>query len=154
MLGAVLSLYDGSLLSIRVNGRCGQSQSPSIGLRQGCPLTATLSGIFIDALHNHLQSAGPAAEIQVRHVKLTELVYADDICLMVSSSGHPQALIDALIVYCATSHMTINVATTKVMMVSKPSARLPAPVATVFICTGILVEHVESQVLTTAALPI
>ena len=35
MLSAVQSLYDGSLLSMRVNGQCGQSQSPSIGLRQG-----------------------------------------------------------------------------------------------------------------------
>ena len=34
MLGAVQSLYDGSLLSMRVNGQCGHSQSPSIALRQ------------------------------------------------------------------------------------------------------------------------
>jgi len=31
MLGAVQSLYDGSLLSMRVNGQCGHSQSPSRG---------------------------------------------------------------------------------------------------------------------------
>jgi len=51
MLGAVQSLYFGSLLSMRVNGQCGHSQSPSLGLRQGCPLnphSATLFGIFIE----------------------------------------------------------------------------------------------------------
>ena len=37
MLGAVQSLYDSSLMSVRVTGQCGKSQSPSVGLRQGCP---------------------------------------------------------------------------------------------------------------------
>ena len=102
MLGAVQSLYHGSLLSMRVNGQCGHSQSPSIGLRQGCPLSATLFGIFIDGLHHHLQTRGPAAGVQIRHLKLTDLVYADDICLLAGSPQHLQALIDALVGYCAT----------------------------------------------------
>ena len=46
MLGAVQSLYGGSLLSMRVNGQCGHSQNPSTGLRQGCSLSATPFGIF------------------------------------------------------------------------------------------------------------
>jgi len=36
-------------------------------------------------LHHHLQTAAPAAGVQVRHLKLTNLVYADDICLLASS---------------------------------------------------------------------
>ena len=36
---------------------------------------------------------------------MTDLVYADDICLMASSPEHLQALIDALAVYCATLTM-------------------------------------------------
>ena len=42
MLGAIQSLYDGCLLSIRVNGVTEYIQTPSMGLRQGCPLSATL----------------------------------------------------------------------------------------------------------------
>ena len=136
MLGAIQSLYDGSLLSMRVGGQCGPSQSPSIGLRQGCPLSATLFGIFIDGLHNHLQTTAPTAGVQIRHLRLTDLVYADDICLVAGSPEHLQALIDALAVYCATLHMDINVAKTKVMAVSKPSVRQPPPVATVLTCNG------------------
>ena len=77
MLGAIQSLYDGSLLSMRIGGQCGPSQSPSIGLRQGCPLSATLFGIFIDGLHHHLQTTAPAAGVQIRHLRLTDLVYAE-----------------------------------------------------------------------------
>ncbi len=113
MLGAVQSLYHGSLLSMRVNGQCGHSQSPSIGLRQGCPLSATLFGIFIDGLHHYLQTTAPAVRVQIRHLKLTDLVYADDICLLAGSPQHLQALIDALVGYCATLHMEISVAKTK-----------------------------------------
>ncbi len=59
--------------------------------------------IFIDGLHHHLQTTAPAARIQVRHLKLTDLVYADDISLLAGSPQHLQALIDALVNYCATS---------------------------------------------------
>lgn len=144
MLGAIQSLYHGSLLSMRVGGQCGQSQSPSIGLRQGCPLSATLFGIFIDGLHHHLQTTAPAAGVQIRHLKLTDLVYADDICLMASSPEHLQALIDALVVYCAALHMEINVSKTKVMVVAKPAARAAPRMAAVFTCGGLPVQQVDT----------
>ena len=144
MLGAVQSLYHGSLLSMRVNGQCGHSQSPSIGLRQGCLLSATLFGIFIDGLHHHLQTTAPAAGVQIQHLKLTDHVYADDICLLAGSPQHLQALIDALVGYCATLHMEISVAKTKVMVVSRSLARLPSLEAAVFTCNGLLVEQVDT----------
>ncbi len=144
MLGAVQSLYFGSLLSMRVNGQCGHSQSPSIGLRQGCPLSATLFAIFIDGLHHHLQATAPAAGVQVRHLKLTDLVYADDICLLTGSPPHLKALIDALVSYCATLHMEISVAKTKVMVVSKSSAGSPTLAAVAFTCNGLPVRRVDT----------
>ena len=63
---------------------------------------------------------------------------------MASSPEHLQALIDALAVYCATLHMGVNVAKTKVMVVSKPFVRSPPPVASVFTCNGLPVEHVDT----------
>ena len=41
VLGAIQSLYDGCLLSMKVSGVTKDSQGPSMGLRQGCPLSAT-----------------------------------------------------------------------------------------------------------------
>ena len=55
MLGAVQSLYDNCLLSMRVSGFSGEGRTPSMGLRQGCLLSATLFGLFIDGLHQYLR---------------------------------------------------------------------------------------------------
>ena len=84
------------LLSIRVGGACGEGQTPAMGLRQGCPLSATLFGLFIGGLSHHLESMLPLAGIGLCGTRLRELVYADDICLLATSPAELQALIDAL----------------------------------------------------------
>ncbi len=137
MLGAIQSLYDGCLLSIRVNGVTGGRQAPSMGLRQGCPLSATLLGLFIDGLHCYLENAMPTACIQILQLRLRELVYADDICLLASSPGQLQALIDALAACCAALHMEISVPKTKVMVVSAAPT-----LSRTFTCNGNPVEQV------------
>ena len=60
MMGAVQSVYDNCLLSMRVSGYTGEGKTPSMGLRQGCPLSATLFGLFIDGLHHYLETVAPA----------------------------------------------------------------------------------------------
>ena len=65
MMGAVQFLYDNCLLSMRVSGYTGEGKTPSMGLRQGCPLSATLFGLFIDGLHHYLETVAPAARIQI-----------------------------------------------------------------------------------------
>ncbi|DBB17606.1 TPA: hypothetical protein ACH3X3_002655 [Trebouxia sp. C0006] len=77
MLGAVQSLYDNCLLFMRVSGYTGEGRTPSMGLQQGCPLSATLFGLFIDGLHHYLEAMAPAAGIQIQRLRLRELVYAD-----------------------------------------------------------------------------
>ena len=68
MFGAIQPLYAECLLSTRVDGMSGDSQFPSRGRRQGCPLTATLFSLFIDALHHHLETMAPQAGIQVQSI--------------------------------------------------------------------------------------
>ena len=72
-------------------------------------------------------------------MRLRELVYADDICLLASSPEQLQALIDALAAYCATLQMEISVPKTKVMIVSA----VLAPVVP-FTCNGNPVEQVAT----------
>ena len=71
-------------------------------------------------------------------MRLRELVYAEDICLLASSPEQLQTLIDALAAYCVTLQ-EISVPKTKVMAVST----VPAPFVT-FTCNGNPVEHVAT----------
>ena len=59
-------------------------------------------GLFIDGLHHYLEAAVPMAGIRILQMRLRELVYADDICLLAFSPEQIQALIDALAAFCAT----------------------------------------------------
>ena len=81
----------------------------------------------------------PAAGLQIQHLRLRELVYADDICLMASSPEQLQALIDALSSYCVILHMEISVPKTEVIVVSL----VPAP-AVAFSCNDNPIEQVTT----------
>ena len=78
---------------------------------------ATLFGIFIDGLHHHLQSTCPDAGVKVPSLRLTDLVYADDICLMATSAAQLQALVNALATFCQILHMQISVAKPETIVV-------------------------------------
>lgn len=55
MLGAVQTPYSDCLLAIKINGTCGNNQHLSIALKEGCPLSTILLGLFIDGSHQFLQ---------------------------------------------------------------------------------------------------
>ena len=131
MLGAVQSLNDNCLLSMRVSGFSGEGKTPSMGLRQGFPLSATLFGLFIDGLHHYQETVAPAAGIQIEHMRLRGLVYAEIVCLTAFSPEQLQALIDALSSYCAVLYMEISLAKTQFVIVS----HVPAPAVT-FSCNS------------------
>ena len=52
MLGAIQSLQDDCLLSMRVGSACTCSLAPFIGLRQGGPLSTTLFDAFAFGVHH------------------------------------------------------------------------------------------------------
>ena len=54
MLAAMKSLYASGTLSMKIGGAAGPCLVQQNGVRQGCPLSPTLSGIFVDGLHGHL----------------------------------------------------------------------------------------------------
>ena len=95
MQGIIQPLYDGCLLSVTTSGTFGDSWTPTIGLRTGCRLKATLFGLFIDGLHGYWR---PMLQVQPCRSSSCPcaLVYANDICLLASSTEHLQALLDVL----------------------------------------------------------
>ena len=120
MLAAVKSLHTDCLVAMGINGECGDSHHPSLGLKQGCPLSATLFGLFIDGLHQYLQDAVPDAGVRVQHLRITDLKYADDVCLLACFPDHLQSLIVAMECYCSTIHMEISTPKTKIITCRTP----------------------------------
>ena len=54
MLDALRSLYANTTVSMRVEGKTGLAVPSETGVRQGCPLSPTLFGLFLDGLHRFM----------------------------------------------------------------------------------------------------
>ena len=120
MLQAVKSLYDNSQLCVKVQGRTGQSVPSQTGLKQGCPLSPTLFGLFADGLHRSLAARCPdIGPVLSDGRRVPDLGYADDFVLLAESPQALQALIDATVQFCAATGMLISVDKTKVLVFSQ-----------------------------------
>ena len=113
----LFKVYTDCSLAMKINGFHGDMHNPSVGLRQGCPLSATLFGLFLDGLHHHLQVSVPDAGIKIQYTWLTDMEYADDVFLLAHCPSYLQALITALADYCQELHMQVSIAKTKVMII-------------------------------------
>ena len=71
----------------------------TMGVKQGCPMSPTLFGLYIDQLEHHLSShAQDAPSIQGQLVPI--LLYADDIVLLSKSASGLQHLLHVLHLFC------------------------------------------------------
>ena len=117
MLAAIQLLYATGSLSMKVGGTAGRPQVQHMGVRQGCPLSPTLFGLFFDGLHEHLSGLAPAPGLLLgsgRHLPF--LCYADDVVLLSDSSAGLQRLIDGMHHFCSVSGLVISVAKTEVVV--------------------------------------
>lgn len=135
MLGAVQSLYANATYAIKIKDRIGAPCPSLTGLKQGCPLSPTLFGLFIDGLSHHLASTCPAAGFEVSPgTKLSHLMYADDITLIAGSACELQDLIDAATLFCETVGLQISAAKTAIMCFPGSRASIS------FTCCGLAIQ--------------
>ena len=86
---------------MKVAGTAGEPRLQRMGVRQRCPLSPTLFGLFLDGLHEHMHSCAPAAGVQLRSGKwVSSLVYADDVVLLSWSASGLQLLLDSMNPFC------------------------------------------------------
>ena len=122
-LQAVRGLYDTATVAVRINGRCGEPLEYVSGVRQGCPLSPTLSGIFAVGLHLQLQAVAAADGLAVRpDMSLTDLGYADDFCLVSAAPDGLQRLIDAAALWCEGVGMLVSLDKTVFLEVTSCAA--------------------------------
>ena len=132
MLGALQSMYIGSTLSVNIQGRIGKQFVSEAGVKQGCPLSPTLFGIFLDGLEGYLKSwcEGIGPKVSDGNA-VPVLMYADDIALLATSEADLQMLIGQTGAFCKHVGLSISPAKSTVVVFSKES-----PVLRPFSCYG------------------
>ena len=117
MLATVKSLHEDSELLVNINGRVGPAVSSQTGVRQDCPLSPTLSGLFADSLHWYLQLYCPDDGFALADGTLVpDLGYADDFVLLAVSAAGLQRLLDAAGRFLASMAMVISIPKTFVLV--------------------------------------
>ena len=76
----------GGTMSMKVCGSSGAKGTAQVGVRQGCPMSPTVFGIFFDALC-HLQAECPLAGVQCRGSCIPSLFYAHNMVLLSASAS-------------------------------------------------------------------
>ncbi len=73
-------------LAIKIGGEMGELHTSRLGVKQGCRLSPTLFGLYMDALCGHLLHTVPGVEPRITTGQYVPvLMYADDIVLMATT---------------------------------------------------------------------
>jgi exonuclease III len=129
---AIASYYEHVHLTVRYDDGSYSSPFPStLGVKQGCPLSPTLFGLFIDQLWTRLEDramdhvAQPWTPVASRSLPRS-LFYADDLVLIGYSITELQCLLNELAGFCKSTHMEVNMAKTQVV-IFRSRSKLDSP---------------------------
>ena len=86
----------------------------NIVVRQGCPLSPLLFNLFVNDLPDAI--ANEVEGVTLNSLKVTCLMFADDLVLLADRPEGLQNSIDILGMYCRTQKLTVNVKKTKVLV--------------------------------------
>jgi Reverse transcriptase (RNA-dependent DNA polymerase) len=120
MLHAIKALYDvGVHMHIKTPAGTLDPIFATVGVKQGCPLSPTMFGIYIDGLQQHvaqhLPQAGPALDT-APHLRMSLLIYADDTAILANSADELQQLLTCVDDWCSAHGMTISTVKSEVVV--------------------------------------
>jgi hypothetical protein len=87
--------------------------SCGIGVKQGCPLSPLLFGLYLDGLEKHLDALDGDSPPQLADIVVKLLLYVDDLALMSETPQGLQKQIDAPFEFCVERQLVINVSKTR-----------------------------------------
>jgi hypothetical protein len=114
MLAAIASLYHNVQFSVKFADGLSPSFTGDTGVRQGCPLSPFLFGVFIEMLHDNIIAARPEGlgpflkSPQGQHVHIPILMFADDIVLIGLNAVQLQQLLEVLGAFCVEHDMLVS----------------------------------------------
>ena len=118
LLNIIIDMYRKMKCQVRTVDGSSTSFSLNNGLMQGESLSPTLFSILINDIV-YAMTKCCLMGVDINGVKVSVLKYADDIVLMATSPEGLQTGIDILKNYCEMNKLTVNVAKSKAMCVSK-----------------------------------
>ena len=86
-----------------------------MGVKQGCPLSATLFGLIVDGLEQHLMDTPGHDAPSLSGVLIPLLLYTDDLTIMSTTPAGLQRQLHALQLFCEQRQLSVNLAKTKVV---------------------------------------
>ena len=132
-LRLVAGLYHDVVLHIRVHDATAEVPT-SVGVRQGCPLSPLLFGLYVDDLHEFLISRCPnVGPLLGRHgmnsppVHAPDLMFADDTTLLALTATGLQELLDAFELYCMSKGLVINMTKSVIVVFRQQHTRQVQP---------------------------
>ena len=131
MLFAIAALYADVKYQIKFTNGLSKVFGGDTGVRQGCPLSPFLFGVFVEMLHERihaeLPAEGPSFEFTEPRVHVPLLLFADDVALLSYTPQGLQRLLQCLADFCDLNHLTVNQRKTKVVIFHKSMSRAPHP---------------------------
>ena len=123
----VKSMYKDIGYRVRVNNHLSPRFTGSLGVKQGCCLSPTLSNIFQNDLHVLFKdSACDPVKLGTKY--LNSLSWADDLFLVSTTRDGLQKCLDKLRSYCIKWGLEVNSDKTKTMIFSKQKRTMGQPI--------------------------
>jgi exonuclease III len=118
VFNTIKNIYQNSTCCVKAGNRFSDFFPSNIGVKQGCTLSPLLFNLFLADLPESLNSAN-STPIQLLDQIICCLLYADDLVLLSDTDKGLQELLDALVTYCNTWGLQINIEKSKVMVFNK-----------------------------------
>ena len=115
VLQTIKSLYEYAPTAIRTATGLTHFFSPGKGVRQGCPLSPLLFGLFFDDI-SHILEQHYLDAAQLDDAPIPCLLYADDLTLISTSEAGLQQALHTVQQYCETWQLAVNTDKTKTMV--------------------------------------
>ena len=127
-LGVLIDMQWGSYAHYEsVSGKLWSSKGLSetvastIGMKQGCLLSPTLFGLYIDEVSQYIERFG-GSRAHLAGIAIQILLYADDIVLISDSPEGLQRHLNSLKLFCTDKGLSISMNKTKVMVFNTTQA--------------------------------
>lgn len=126
MLLAIMSFYNNVTSRIKFADGITEAFPCGIGVRQGCPLSPFLFGVFIEILHDWVVERQPQIGARLDYIDpaliIPLLMYADDLVKIAECADHLQILLDILAEFCEHHDVDVNLVKTRIVVFNKMHA--------------------------------